>query len=144
MLAWSGLVTRMSTYNNRYQKHESVDLCALFARDKIPYQGQTPSKSRILIFGLDANYSSEISSHPQFFKKIIEYHEDGVAFWKKIWSSPSILTLWLSVEEKHWWGPLSSTIYVAWLEPSECRRCFVCGAASCTHYRSHQTSWILG
>ena len=73
----------MSTYNNRYQKHESVDLCALFARDKIPYQGQTPSKSRILIFGLDANYSSEISSHPQFFKKIIEYHEDGVAFWKK-------------------------------------------------------------
>ena len=47
-----------------------------------PYQGQDPSKAKILFLSSDANYSPEISNH-DFFNHILEYQEDGVAFWKK-------------------------------------------------------------
>lgn len=36
-----------------------------------------------MFMGLDANYSPEISADPRFFSRIIEYHQNGVAFWKK-------------------------------------------------------------
>lgn len=63
-----------------FQKHTSEELVALF--NSKPYQGQSPEKANIIFLSSDANYSAEISNHP-FFKKILEYQEDGVAFWKK-------------------------------------------------------------
>jgi hypothetical protein len=63
-----------------YRIHDSEELCAIFT--KKPYQGQSPDKAAVIVFGTDANYSPEISGHP-FFKRIIEYHEDGVAFWQR-------------------------------------------------------------
>ncbi|HKL26109.1 MAG TPA: hypothetical protein VJ910_07805, partial [Desulfuromonadales bacterium] len=64
----------------QFQKHTSEELVDLF-RSK-PFQGQYPEKARIIFLSSDANYSPEISDHP-FFKKILEYQDDGVAFWKK-------------------------------------------------------------
>jgi hypothetical protein len=63
----------------RYQKHTSPELVALFERK--PYQGQHPSRAKVIVIGNDANYSPEISSDP-FFEHILEYHADGVEFWK--------------------------------------------------------------
>ena len=47
-----------------------------------PFQGQIPERARIIFLSSDANYSPEISNH-QFFKVILEYQNDGIAFWKK-------------------------------------------------------------
>ncbi len=63
-----------------YQKHTSQKLVQLFSSK--PYQGQKPEDAKILFLGNDANYSPEISNH-MFFERLLEYHEDGVAFWKK-------------------------------------------------------------
>ena len=46
-----------------------------------PFQGQVPEKATIIFLSSDANYSPEISGHP-FFKYILEYQHDGVAFWQ--------------------------------------------------------------
>ena len=64
----------------KFQKHSSEELVSLFY--KRPFQGQSPEKASIIFLSSDANYSSEISSD-SFFKFILEYQEDGVAFWKK-------------------------------------------------------------
>ncbi len=66
-----------------YGLHASPELRDLFAADPFPHQGQDPYKSKIIVLGLDANYSPEISADPPFFRHVVEYHEDGVAFWKK-------------------------------------------------------------
>ena len=47
-----------------------------------PYQGQHPVKANIVFLSSDANYSPEISNH-SFFKEILKYQSDGVAFWEK-------------------------------------------------------------
>ena len=60
--------------------HPSEELVRLF-REK-PYQGQNPNKASVLFLSSDANYSPEISEH-QFFNYILEYHQDGVGFWKR-------------------------------------------------------------
>lgn len=62
----------------RYGIHPSRQLVKLFTAK--PYQGADPADARILILGNDANYSSKISEHP-FFRRILEYHADGVRFW---------------------------------------------------------------
>lgn len=64
----------------KYEIHSSKELVQLFSEK--PYQGQHPTKAKVLILGNDANYSPEISTH-HFFENIIEYHSDGVAFWEK-------------------------------------------------------------
>lgn len=64
----------------KYQQHPSEELVRLF-REK-PFQGQDPERARVLIVGNDANYSPEISSHG-FFRMILDYHRDGIVFWKK-------------------------------------------------------------
>lgn len=64
----------------KYDMHPSSDLVRLFAAK--PFQGQDPSKAKILVIGNDANYSPEISSH-DFFRRILEYHSDGIRFWQK-------------------------------------------------------------
>jgi len=63
-----------------FQKHHSQELGALFQAK--PFQGQDPEKAKVIILGNDANYSEEISEQ-DFFKFILEYHVDGVKFWKK-------------------------------------------------------------
>lgn len=64
----------------KYLAHPSPELNALFAHK--PYQGATPERARFLFIGLDANYEAEIETKP-IFSKIREYHNDGVAFWRK-------------------------------------------------------------
>ncbi|MBF0132659.1 MAG: hypothetical protein HQL75_08755 [Magnetococcales bacterium] len=63
-----------------YGQHPSPKLNEIF-KEK-PYQGQKPEFASFLIVGRDANYSEEITNKP-FFAKILEYHDDGVSFWKK-------------------------------------------------------------
>lgn len=70
----------MTSHNTlKYGIHPSEHLVGLFAKQ--PYQGEDPEKARILIIGNDANYSPEISRHT-FFERILDYHADGVGFWK--------------------------------------------------------------
>ncbi|MDA8429533.1 MAG: hypothetical protein M0T70_09785 [Geobacteraceae bacterium] len=64
----------------KFQKHTSDELVDLFFQR--PFQGQSPEKASIIFLSSDANYSSKISSD-SFFKFILEYQGDGVAFWKK-------------------------------------------------------------
>ena len=63
-----------------YQLHPSLTLQKLF-KDK-PYQGCCPIQAKYLFIGLDANYAEDIEQQP-IFPKLLEYHQDGVAFWKK-------------------------------------------------------------
>ena len=63
-----------------YVAHPSPILGNLFF--KKPYQGVAPDLATFLFVGLDANYDAEIESKP-FFSKVREYHDDGVAFWRK-------------------------------------------------------------
>jgi len=63
-----------------FQKHTSTEMVLLFQNK--PYQGQDPLKAKILFLSSDANYSPKISEHP-FFKYVLEYHKNGVDFWKK-------------------------------------------------------------
>jgi hypothetical protein len=63
-----------------YTAHPSAALTALFAHR--PYQGAVPREASILFVGLDANYDAEIERKP-IFSKVCEYHEDGVAFWRR-------------------------------------------------------------
>jgi hypothetical protein len=63
-----------------YRPHPSPELNELFARK--PYQGAPPDQALFLFVGLDANYDEEIANS-RIFSKIQEYHDDGVAFWRK-------------------------------------------------------------
>ena len=63
-----------------YRIHTSKKLVSLFKNK--PYQGANPENSKVIILGNDANYSQEITED-NFFNKILEYHADGVEFWKK-------------------------------------------------------------
>lgn len=68
---------------DEYGIHPSLELRRLFARQAIPSQGQSIERARVVFVGLDANYSAQLLDYPEFFERILEYHEDGVAFWKK-------------------------------------------------------------
>ena len=63
-----------------YHSHPSETLNNLF-KDK-PYQGVAPEEAKYLFVGLDANYDKEIGQS-EAFPQIIEYLQDGVAFWEK-------------------------------------------------------------
>ena len=63
-----------------YQIHPSLTLQKLF-KEK-PYQGCCPIQAQYLFIGLDANYAADIEQQT-IFPKLLEYHQDGVAFWKK-------------------------------------------------------------
>lgn len=64
----------------KYGTHPSTDLVRLFMEK--PFQGQDPTRAKVLIIGNDANYSPEITDHG-FFSRILEYHSDGIRFWKE-------------------------------------------------------------
>lgn len=61
-----------------YQPHPSAKLQALFRRR--PFQGGQPENAEFLFVGLDANYAADLERAPAF-GSIVEYHDDGVAFW---------------------------------------------------------------
>ena len=63
-----------------YEAHPCVALSELFRRK--PYQGAAPDRAEFLFVGLDANYSAEIEQSP-IFSKLVQYHEDGPAFWRQ-------------------------------------------------------------
>lgn len=69
--------------DSEYDQHDSVALNEIFAAQEFPHQGQNPMDASVVFFGLDANYSPGISDHAAFFERIIEYHNDGVGFWKR-------------------------------------------------------------
>ena len=66
-----------------YDIHPSAELRELFSSVPIPYQGQDPVRARIIFVGLDANYSAEIFANENMRERILEYHQDGVEFWKR-------------------------------------------------------------
>ncbi len=63
-----------------YRPHPSERLNELF-RDR-PYQGIEPSAATFLFVGLDANYDPDLERSPTF-TKVLEYHQDGAAFWQR-------------------------------------------------------------
>lgn len=63
-----------------YQQHPSTQLLDLF-RDR-PYQGVVPEKAALVFIGLDANYAENLEQTPSF-SEVLEYHTDGVAFWRR-------------------------------------------------------------
>lgn len=63
-----------------YTRHPSDALNALFEAQ--PYQGAVPESATFLFVGLDANYDAAIEQSPAF-ATILEYHADGVSFWRK-------------------------------------------------------------
>lgn len=66
-----------------YDIHPSAELRELFSSMPIPYQGQDPAQARIIFVGLDANYSADIFAYENMRDRILEYHQDGVEFWKR-------------------------------------------------------------
>ncbi len=65
-----------------YDIHPSPELRELFAGMPIPYQGQDPNLATVIFVGMDANYSAEVFAEDSFRERILEYHRDGVEFWK--------------------------------------------------------------
>ena len=63
-----------------YHIHPNKYLNKLFAIR--PYQGVAPEEAKYLFVGLDANYDKEIEQS-EVFPQVIEYLQDGVAFWEK-------------------------------------------------------------
>ena len=63
-----------------YQPHPSSELNAQFRHR--PYQGVEPSAATFLFIGLDANYDPNLERSP-CFRSVLEYHQDGVAFWRR-------------------------------------------------------------
>lgn len=63
-----------------YHPHPSKILNQAF-RTK-PYQCVAPDRAAFLFIGLDANYDEAIERSP-IFPRLLEYHEDGVAFWQR-------------------------------------------------------------
>lgn len=63
-----------------YLEHPSHELRERFAHR--PVQGVEPSSAKFLFIGLDANYAPSIESSSSF-SSILEYHDDGVTFWRR-------------------------------------------------------------
>lgn len=66
-----------------YQKHPSERLQRLFSDQEFPHQGQDQRLAKVIFIGQDANYPTDLSDGHPFFERIIEYHQDSVAFWQK-------------------------------------------------------------
>lgn len=68
--------------NKEYGEHGFKEPEKLY--EEKPYQGQHPYSAKVIFLGRDANYPQAIGEDKHdFFKYILEYHKDGVAFWKK-------------------------------------------------------------
>lgn len=69
----------MGIANTVFQSHPSSVLNEHFRRR--PYQGIQPENAHFLFIGLDANYGADVESS-LIFPKLLQYHEDGPAFWR--------------------------------------------------------------
>lgn len=63
-----------------YQLHPSSELNVLFRHR--PYQGVELEAATFLFIGLDANYDPNLERSSSF-RSVLEYHQDGVAFWRR-------------------------------------------------------------
>lgn len=63
-----------------FTPHPSATLNRLF--EERPYQGALPESAHLVFLGLDANYAVGIEAEP-VFSRVVEYHADGVAFWRR-------------------------------------------------------------
>jgi hypothetical protein len=63
-----------------YQAHPSHELNCHFSHR--PFQGVEPFATRFLFIGLDANYNEDIECS-LVFQSVLEYHQDGIAFWQR-------------------------------------------------------------
>ncbi len=64
-----------------YREHPSKELQDAFKEH--PFQGQHPEKASVFFFGIDANYAADFhETNPTFFRYLLEYHKDGVSYWK--------------------------------------------------------------
>ncbi len=63
-----------------FHAHPSKILKGLFERRS--YQGAPPESAKLLFVGLDANFDLAIEASPSF-PKVVEYLQDGVAFWHR-------------------------------------------------------------
>jgi hypothetical protein len=63
-----------------YYPHPSEALNSAFAAR--PFQGATPEDALFMFVGLDANYGETIERSP-IFPQLLEYLDDGVAFWMR-------------------------------------------------------------
>lgn len=63
-----------------YREHDSRRL--KLAYKSRPFQGQNPKDASALFFGRDANYSPDIEADTEFFDILMEYHNNGVEYWK--------------------------------------------------------------
>lgn len=63
-----------------YQAHPSRELTSHFAHR--PFQGVEPGAAIFLFVGLDANYDESIE-RSRLFRSALEYHQDGVGFWRR-------------------------------------------------------------
>ena len=63
-----------------YEPHPSSELNEQFSHR--PYQGVEPSQATFLFVGLDANYDPDLERSVSF-RSVLEYHQDGVAFWQR-------------------------------------------------------------
>ena len=72
--------TKMEDKNDKYRIHPSPQLVAAYKNN--PFQGQHPQKASVIFFGIDANYASDIESDKELFNILLDYHKDGVAYWK--------------------------------------------------------------
>jgi hypothetical protein len=68
--------------SDEYGEHSFNKLGELYKAK--PYQGQDPLVAKVIFLGRDANYPQALAEDKSdFFDYIIEYHQDGVAFWEK-------------------------------------------------------------
>jgi hypothetical protein len=63
-----------------FHHHSSETLNQAFSIK--PFQGTEPETAKFLFIGLDANYATDIENN-QIFPKLMDYLQNGTAFWKK-------------------------------------------------------------
>jgi hypothetical protein len=63
-----------------YEPNPNEELIELFRHR--PYQGVEPEAATFLFVGLDANYARDLE-HSECFRSVLEYHQDGAAFWRR-------------------------------------------------------------
>jgi hypothetical protein len=93
-----------------YDIHPSVELRELFSSESIPYQGQDPARAKVVFVGLDANYSADIFAHENMRNRILEYHRDGVEFWKRHDTHHPFLLDEYPLKKNRGGGPIPSKI----------------------------------
>lgn len=72
---------RLDSMSDIFGVHPSKKLSAAY--QKKYWQVQDPHNAQIIFLGLDANWDINIEANTDIFQEILEYLEDGVAYWKQ-------------------------------------------------------------